>query len=69
MNIALATSIDCTPLETPILSYCCPNCGYLLTLHQPDPELTDRFLARCDECKSWYLTIPDQRTLRSLPQL
>jgi hypothetical protein len=38
------------------LSCCCPRCGCLLTRHQPDPELADRLLATCDDCKSWYLT-------------
>lgn len=35
---------------------CCPHCEYRLTLHQPDPELPNRLLATCDECKSWFLT-------------
>jgi len=34
---------------------CCPQCEAQLTFHQPDPELPDRLLATCDECKSWYL--------------
>jgi len=27
-----------------------------LTIHQPDPEETDRLLATCEDCKSWYVT-------------
>ena len=38
--------------------FCCQQCGTSLTLHQPDPDLADRLLATCDECKSWYLTNP-----------
>ena len=38
------------------LATCCPGCEAQLTLHQPDPELPNRLLATCDECKSWYLT-------------
>jgi hypothetical protein len=34
----------------------CPQCEAHLTLHQPDPELPNRLLATCDECKSWYVT-------------
>lgn len=37
------------------LSICCPRCENSLTLHQPDPELPNRLLATCDECKSWFL--------------
>jgi hypothetical protein len=39
-----------------ILSFCCPRCKFPLTLHQPDPKLSDRILATCDDCKSWYVT-------------
>ena len=35
---------------------CCPRCEFSLTLHQPDPELPERLLATCDECKAWFLT-------------
>ena len=35
---------------------CCPTCEFSLTLHQPDPDLPDRLLATCDDCKSWFLT-------------
>ena len=33
----------------------CPRCQCLLQIHQPDPELWDRLIATCEECKSWYL--------------
>ena len=33
----------------------CPQCEAQLIFHQPDPELPNRLLATCDECKSWYL--------------
>ena len=41
----------------------CPKCEYSLTLHQPDPELPNRLLAICDECKAWFLTDSDGVTL------
>jgi len=50
------------------LAICCPNCEYALTLHQPDPELPDRLLATCDDCKSWYLTNPNGTELSPLPR-
>ena len=37
------------------LAICCPRCECALALHQPDPELPDRLLATCEECKSWFL--------------
>ena len=38
-----------------LLSICCPRCENSLTMHQPDPQLPDRLLATCDDCKSWFL--------------
>jgi hypothetical protein len=38
-----------------VLTLACPHCESPLQLHQPDPELADRLLATCDECKSWFL--------------
>jgi hypothetical protein len=26
-----------------------------MEIHQPDPELVDRYLATCDECKLWLV--------------
>jgi hypothetical protein len=48
-----------------ILTLCCPSCESPLAFHQPDPELTDRLLATCDECKSWYVT--DTRGSQLIP--
>jgi hypothetical protein len=33
----------------------CPQCALTLSLHIPDPQLPDRMLAVCEDCKSWYL--------------
>ncbi len=54
--------------DVPILSFCCPQCESFLTLHQPDPELPDRLLATCEDCKSWYLTAPKGNSLIPIPR-
>jgi hypothetical protein len=46
----------------------CPSCEADLTLHQPDPELSDRLLATCDECKSWFLANADGVVLARVPE-
>jgi hypothetical protein len=46
---------------------CCPQCENSLALHQPDPELPNRLLATCDDCKSWFLTDSDGVTLVAIP--
>jgi hypothetical protein len=33
----------------------CPRCNSPMEIHQPDPELVDRFLATCDECSLWLV--------------
>jgi hypothetical protein len=33
----------------------CPNCGYRMSVHQPDPQSPERLLGTCPACKSWYL--------------
>jgi hypothetical protein len=33
----------------------CGTCGAPLDLHQPDPDLPDRFLGTCRVCKAWWL--------------
>ncbi len=33
----------------------CPRCQHPLTIHLPDPDLPDRLLGTCSECKSWFL--------------
>ena len=47
---------------------CCPHCECSLTLHQPDPELPNRLLATCDECKSWFLSDSDGVALVAIPE-
>jgi hypothetical protein len=39
-----------------VVEPCCDRCEAPLTLHQPDPQLPDRLLAVCEECKAWYLS-------------
>src|SRR5271166_1350535 len=34
----------------------CRTCWSDLILHQPDPEMPERILGTCDECKTWYLS-------------
>jgi hypothetical protein len=68
MNNALAIYRD-TPTQNANGSFACPSCGCCLTLHQPDPELADRLLATCDDCKSWYVTNPTTTGLRPIRQL
>ena len=36
-------------------SSACRTCWSDLILHQPDPEMPERILGTCDECKTWYL--------------
>ena len=50
------------------LSICCPRCESSLSMHQPDPDLPDRLLATCDECKSWFLANSDATTLVPIPR-
>ncbi len=45
----------------------CPRCRCLVVIHQPDPELPDRFLATCDECKSWFLANQGGLTSSAFP--
>jgi hypothetical protein len=52
--------------DVPILSFCCSECEFSLTLHQPDPELPDRFIATCDECKAWYLATSEGSSLTKI---
>lgn len=33
----------------------CPDCGGILTLHQPDQASPDLLLAACRECRCWLL--------------
>jgi hypothetical protein len=45
----------------------CPQCGSPLTLNQPDPELANRLLGTCDDCKSWYVTNRKGTNLTPIP--
>jgi hypothetical protein len=40
-----------------------------LSFHQPDPDLPDRLLATCDECKSWFLANNDGTILVPVSKL
>jgi hypothetical protein len=39
-----------------LLLFCYQRRESLLTIHQPDQKETDRLLATCEDCKSWYVT-------------
>jgi len=45
----------------------CPNCGESLETHQPDPELPNRLLGVCEECKSWYVLDAELRIVFTIP--
>jgi hypothetical protein len=47
----------------------CPNCEETLSLYMPDPQLPDRMLAVCEECKSWYLLDTLKGRMALLPDL
>ena len=51
-----------------VLAISCPSCEADLTLHQPDPELADRLLAICEECKSWFLANSEGVVLTRVPE-
>ncbi len=50
-----------------VLTLTCPHCEFPLTLHQPDPDLPDRLLATCDDCKSWFLANSQGVASHALP--
>jgi hypothetical protein len=50
------------------LPFTCPRCACVMTLHQPDPELTNCLLAICEYCKAWYLTDPKETKLSLVRQ-
>jgi hypothetical protein len=66
----LKTQLSIEPVYSPRtgILFQCPQCGHALALHQPDPELPDRLLGTCEECKSWYLTNPRGTTLSPVHQ-
>jgi hypothetical protein len=39
-----------------------------MDIHQPDPELVDRFLATCDECKLWLVRNSEEDVLVLPPE-
>jgi uncharacterized protein YbaR (Trm112 family) len=45
----------------------CPCCPDNLVVHQPDPEMPDRLLGTCEECKSWYLIDAESGVMALLP--
>lgn len=45
----------------------CPSCQTPLDFHIPDPDLPNRLLATCEECKTWYLMDVIRREMISLP--
>ncbi len=46
----------------------CRKCGSDLTLHQPDPEMPERILGTCDECKTWCLFDGDLERVEIAPR-
>lgn len=51
------------------LGICCPHCEDRLVLHQPDPDLPNRLLATCNDCKAWFLTDENAESLILLPPI
>lgn len=54
-------------LASSLLTLTCLHCESPLTIHQPDPELPDRLLATCSECRSWFLANESELTSAALP--
>ena len=46
----------------------CRACGSDLSLHQPDPEMPERILGTCEECKTWYLFDGDLECVEIAPR-
>jgi len=46
----------------------CRTCWSDLILHQPDPEMPERILGTCDECKTWYLVDGDLEYVEIAPR-
>jgi hypothetical protein len=61
------SSYEFAPLDSDWRTIYCPRCHSPLVLHQPDPDLADRLLATCDECKSWFLLAAGSGELLPLP--
>lgn len=45
----------------------CPDCGTFLSVHLPDPEISELLLGTCDCCKSWFLIDTDRQEMARLP--
>src|SRR5438874_983801 len=65
--------IRLTPDPDDASELACPACHAVLVLHQPDPQLPDRLLGICEECRAWFLIdaagevmvrLPDEDDLR-----
>ena len=48
----LVPIIDPVKVPDDLTQLSCPRCSEFLSLHIPDPELSDRMLATCEACKS-----------------
>jgi hypothetical protein len=58
MGVALwhADPLPSPPEEAvPFETQPCPNCRFLLTFHQPDPQSPERLLATCAACQAWFV--------------
>jgi hypothetical protein len=47
----------------------CPRCNSPMAIHQPDPELVDRYLATCDECRLWVVRNSKEDVIVLLPEI
>lgn len=52
--------------EEPLTEIACPRCSEYLVVHMPDPDLPERLLGTCCECKSWYLMDAAEQTMTSI---
>jgi hypothetical protein len=57
------------PLDSDWRVIHCLRCHSILVLHQPDPDLADRLLPTCDECRSWFLLASKSVELTPLPDV
>lgn len=46
----------------------CPACKAVMAVHQPDPELPDRLIATCGDCRTWFLIYCDADVHLRLPR-
>jgi hypothetical protein len=64
----LVPIIDPRRVPDDLTQLTCPRCREYLSLHIPDPELSDRMLATCEACKSWFLFDRSERRIVMLPE-